>query len=303
MRFQRRLSPFLILTALILAVVFTGLVLPALFTDALVEVGQITSPRLAPGSPTPFQPFPVAQLPVHQAGDSNPTACTYHFYYWLDRPGDWPSEVLLGSLPYSRQHIQEIFRTEPDHPRSRLIFQMAAASLNILHGADFEIIQTILLDANSWLASNPPGASISEFNAQRGEDLATLLEGYNLGLYGPGACLDIPPTPDLTASAVPTATSTTTETPLPEPTQTPIPQPTQVPSQPKPTDPPPPPPAPPSPPTATSLPPSPTPPPPTEAPPPTLPPPPTAVLPPLPTPTLAPVEPPPPPVPLVTSVP
>jgi hypothetical protein len=193
---------------------------------------------------------------------------------------------MLGDTAYSREEILELYRSGDHDISTRLILQLTATFLNILSGAEIHVIEGTLVDANNWLATHPKGTSPSEFNRRRGFDLIALLEGYNNGIFGPGACADVPPTPDLTASAMPSHTSTPQEQILVEtivvpasPTQPPPVAPTVPPTNPPAEDP-----------TDTPLPTATEPPPPTStqpAPPPTQAPTPTQALV-LPSPTLAP---------------
>jgi hypothetical protein len=183
---------------LILAILAVGIILPILLA--------------APPDPEPdfvaSQPAPTASLPlvsVQKTAAVTPAPetfvsenCTYHHDHWMEEPESWPVEILLGERSYSKEDIYMLFHSQDQDISAQVALQLFAAYLNVLHGSAMGVIESTLVDADAWLATNPPGSRLSEFNHQRGEDLVSLLEGYNLGLFGPGACLDVKPTPGLT---------------------------------------------------------------------------------------------------------
>lgn len=173
--------------------------------------------------------------------------CTYPLHYWQEKPEKWPNEIVLRGQVYTRESIHDLYLTDEPEMHTRLIQQMYTSFLNILYGADIIAVETILFNAAEWLEHNPPDSDLSEFNLRQGRDMAQILEHFNNGEIGPGACPDAPLTPTATL------TPTETETPLPtEPPATAVPQVQVIPQQPpsaapvlpQPTDPPPPPPPP-----------------------------------------------------------
>jgi hypothetical protein len=211
--------------------------------------------------------------------------CTYPVYYWLEMPEKWPSEVVLSRQVYTRETLRELYMiAEPDQ-HTRLIQQMYTSFLNVLYGADIISIEDTLFNAAEWLEHNPPGSDLSEFNLRQGRDMTQVLEYFNNGEIGPGACPDAPPPPLPTLIPTEETTLTPTDLRLPAAPQVRvIPPPTSMPpASEEPAPPPPPPPAP----TNNPLPPSPT--------DPALPPSPTGPAPtdtPLPAPTSTPLPPP-----------
>jgi hypothetical protein len=190
----------LVLAILLIAIISTGVFLPPLLVERKKE-----DTGFATAVPTSTASLPLISFVRTPTGTPFPIEsanCTYHSFYWKERPEVWPTEVVLGEMNYHREEIRLYFSTETNDLQAHLITQMYTAFLNILYGADISTIHEILIQADNWLALNPTGGGLSEFNLQRGRELAGLLEGYNLGIFGPGACLDAPPTP----TAVPTQT-------------------------------------------------------------------------------------------------
>jgi hypothetical protein len=199
-----------------------GLFLPQLLAERSNPVGEF-SPRTV--TPTATQGQAIISFQPENPVDPTPTKiilqntnCTYHYYFWVGRPDSWPGEIVMGNVTYTREDLFEIVTLVSEDTSTRLIQQLFATYLNVLYGSDVTSVKTVIEDSNNWLISYPPESQLSEFNNQRGRSLIALLTGYNEGGFGPGICPDAPPTPDLTASVIPT------ETPLPPtPTQTPVP--------------------------------------------------------------------------------
>lgn len=184
------------------------------------------SPEL---SPTPL-PTPTP------APTQNPlTGCTHSVDYWRGHPRRWPlHEVSLGGEIYSREEALALLAELPGKDASlELGQQLIAARLNIASGADFTVIVQTLIDADAWLTAHPPGSSPGGSENDRGREIARVLESYNLGAIGPGACKEVP-LPTLAPTQPPPATSTWTPTLSPTetltPEATPSPSPTEVPT-------------------------------------------------------------------------
>jgi hypothetical protein len=296
-----RKHKYLTLTVLFGAVLLLAVGLPLIFGEegqAIPDTGEFTPrPTSVKLPPQAADIKGVIDAPMDvEFEDRN---CTYPIHYWREKPEKWPTEVVLGEKLFTREIVRDIYQDDEPDTHTRLIQQMYTSFLNVLYGADMVAIEDTLFNAAEWLEHNPPGSQLSEFNLRQGREMAQVLEYFNNGEIGPGACPDAPPEP--TPTLIPTDTAT------PEPTSPPptaVPQvqvvlPTARPSSgqsapppppPAPTDPPPPPPPtdPPPPPPPTDPPaPSPTQPLPTDPPPPTNTPvpPPTSTPVPLPTPT------------------
>lgn len=214
MRIGRQL---LILFTLLIALVSLGLVLPPVLADH-GDPDISFKPSLP--TPTPLQPL----ISLKKAPSPTPTAaptsnCTYPSYFWKSLPESWPAQTVLGNHPYTREEMMALFAAEEDHASGRVIRQLYTVFLNVLNGADITTVESTILEADGWLALNPPGSGLSEFNRLRGLTLAALLENYNTGIFGPGLCPDAPPdfeateTPVRSPAPVTGAASTASELP------------------------------------------------------------------------------------------
>jgi hypothetical protein len=200
------------------------------------------------------------QQPEDIAGNSN---CTYPLLVWQNQPATWPSRILIGGKVYTQEEALMFFtEKDPSDVHTRLLQQTYTTLLNVLYGARVTVVETALAEADRWLETNPPGSQISEFTRRQGLEIAQVLEYYNEGEFGPGACQDAPAILAQLQQAAQTSPAPDTATPELQA------QGVQRPLAPAPTNPPPPPPAAPPPPT------EPPPPPPTDPPAPTDPPPP-----------------------------
>ncbi|RPI35205.1 MAG: hypothetical protein EHM70_00410 [Chloroflexota bacterium] len=186
--------------------------------------------------------------------------CTYDLTYWKDHPEAWPEEIIIGGNSYSRDNAHQLFQSNPEDPSVHLTQQVYVAFLNILFGADPELIGQTVIEASAWLRDNPPGSVLSQFNRDIVAIYVDRLDAYNLGQLGPDACpnqISLPtatvitdtPTPSLTPVIIqPTSTRPpfrpppATDSPTREPRDTPTSPPpanTQPPPPPRDTQPPP----------------------------------------------------------------
>lgn len=150
-----------------------------------------------------IRPIPTRGTTPALAASVPENNCTYPLEFWRSKPTDWPEHVTVGEVTYSREEMREIFMVADEDPAIDLLKHLYTTFLNILHGADMTSVEEVILDANTWLSLNPPGSPLSEFNQRRGVELVSLLEGYNNGVFGPGACPDIPITEELLAEGEP----------------------------------------------------------------------------------------------------
>jgi hypothetical protein len=148
--------------------------------------------------------------------------------------------VSLGEQNYNKAQALEILAADPGQDASlALAQQIIAARLNGESGADLWEIVGALSAANFWLQEHPPWSAPAGAIRNEGLALAAMLEDFNLGLTGPGACADELPTPAPTqpvATWTPTSTAPAGDTPTQPPistatwTPTPTPEPTETPS-------------------------------------------------------------------------
>jgi hypothetical protein len=283
---QRYMTFALLLSAtLFLSVFIPGYLRAQAETELSEEQAELTSPVVeAPAAPVEED---VESTIVEE--DELLANCTYPLGYWQSRTEAWPAQIILAGSILEKEDAREVFAASNPDVQTRLIQQVYTAFLNVLNGANVQSIESTLLEAAAWLDDNPPEEQLSELNRRQGRYMADVIEHYNLGKIGPGACPDAPlemvalpepteapaPTdppsmaaaqnqPQQSRPAAPVAAPTQEEREeLPAP---PPPPPTEPPPPPPPTDPPPPPTEAPPPPSPTDPPPPP--PPPTEAPPP-----------------------------------
>jgi hypothetical protein len=215
---------FTVLSLLSVLVIALGIALPAYMNrDQPVSIGgPFHTPR--PTSTQFSEPLrEIVQIVEAEESQSeindDITNCTYPLYYWKDYPDSWPAQIVIAGLIYTQADMFEIYHDQDPDTATLLIRQLYTAFLNILGGSNHARIDPVIVDANNWLAANPPGAAISEHNQSIGLNLAASLEDYNDGLNGPPACQDVPPTPTpsptITDTLVPTLTPTPTNTPVP----------------------------------------------------------------------------------------
>jgi hypothetical protein len=213
---------FTVLSLLSVLVIALGIALPAYMNrDQPVSIGgPFHTPR--PTSTQFSEPLEeIVQIVDAEESETNDdiTNCTYPLYYWQDYPDSWPAQIVIAGLIYTQADIFEVYHDPDPDTATLLIRQLYTAFLNILGGSSHARIDPVIVDANNWLATNPPGAAISEHNQSLGMNLAASLEDYNDGLYGPPACPDVPPpptpSPTITNTLVPTLTPTPTNTPVP----------------------------------------------------------------------------------------
>jgi hypothetical protein len=152
--------------------------------------------------------------------------CTYKLEFWVATSNSLPvEEFSLGARTYSVEQILDILHM-PDGEDASLFLarRVIVAHLNKASGAETQVIEEQLAEAQSWLVSNPPGSGPGEPDRSLGLDLALAIDQFNNGLIGPGAC-EAPESrlamlPSATASWTPTAFPTASSTPTYLPTNT-----------------------------------------------------------------------------------
>jgi hypothetical protein len=178
-----------------------------------------------------------AQLPVEQVPN-----CTYPIHYWQEQPEDWPAEIVLGGRALGKEEARILLNSTDPNVQTQLSQQVYTAFLNILAGANYTVIERVLLNAAAWLDDNPPGSQVSELSRNEGLYMAQVIGHYNQGEIGPGLCPDAPEPPvliaDTGAEEAPVEAATATSAAPAPPTQVPA-QRVQLPAAPAPTDPPP----------------------------------------------------------------
>jgi hypothetical protein len=142
--------------------------------------------------------------------------CTLPMADWMENPVQWPVDtVKIAEREYSQVQVIELFSMEVDENAWLALFlQLVAAQLNQTAGATTYSIATELVDAHAWLAVHALEDELEDAIRVEALSLAGILEKFNIGEIGPGACQVTPtPTPDQTVSLTETATPTMTATP------------------------------------------------------------------------------------------
>lgn len=192
-----------------------------------VTATSAPAPRVDPGFSSPtltltatITPEPSPTGPIQFSGDPIPESaanCTYTFEAWRQYPEAWGLALIrIGSQTYSQPEVLELFaRPDPD-TQTQLLQQLFTAVINQRAGADPNAIIATLAAASDWLDQHPPASELSAEDQAAGQELAGVLEDYNQGEIGPGACTRPIETPTPTLSPTPqdTLTPTVTYTPL-----------------------------------------------------------------------------------------
>jgi hypothetical protein len=212
--------PFIILMIIVLAV---GWILAGVIYPSNVQGNDSVAPSAIPPTPTKIPTSRPTATPTVKmtstmeavAATATPTYnCTYSAYYWSTHADNWVIEnLLLGNLSYTKNEALEIMMLEEPTPTERLMGQFFAALLNTLKGADSFEIDAVIVKARDWLILKPHGVDLSLSEVQEIESYTEQLSSFNLGLIGPGRCVDEPATATPSATDTPTATATYTPGP------------------------------------------------------------------------------------------
>jgi hypothetical protein len=143
--------------------------------------------------------------------------------YWANTPEAWGADsLMLGAELYTQAELLAILPGGGGDASTILAVQLAAAKLNVLAGADADVIGVAIAQGDALLADVggrlPLDIAPSSTEGQAMIAVASILDAYNSGQFSPD-CLDATPTPTETATA--TSTGTLTITPTETPTATP----------------------------------------------------------------------------------
>jgi hypothetical protein len=185
----------------LIAITTIGFLVPSLFkNNQTIETGSSPVAVTAVPDQAPVPILNITPIPSSGRQENN---CTYPLAYWEERPETWPGQVVIAETAYSREEMLQIFSLSETEPAYHLLKNLYTTFLNVLYGADITAVESTILDADAWLASNPPGSQLSELNRRMGNELAEILDGYNNGVFGPGICPDIPQTSRSRAGTAP----------------------------------------------------------------------------------------------------
>jgi hypothetical protein len=125
--------------------------------------------------------------------DSNPAVCSYPTGdgctrtpgYWKNHPEAWPVDAItIGGVSYPKAVAIGIMMTSVRGDKRYTMFNaLVAAKLNMLSGADFSCISTVISSADAWMVTYGGSAVPASSEAWKiGEPLYLMLDNYNNGL-------------------------------------------------------------------------------------------------------------------------
>ena len=126
------------------------------------------------------------------AGTWDDSNCTHSIGYWKEHPESWPVDgITIGGITYPKEEALLLFDTPSKGDATYILaYQLIAAKLNILNGAEPGFLDQTIQDADEWLVVNPVGSKPKNPTRKVGLALAEVLEMYNTGEIGPGMCMD-----------------------------------------------------------------------------------------------------------------
>jgi hypothetical protein len=206
----------LVLAVVLAGVIVLSIVVPKLLTARGEEEAlsfQLATPSGA--TPSPFQPL--VDIVVNESGNT-PTLdpqhnCTYTYYYWLQNPTSFPQEIVINKQNITAEEGLALITSSDGSPEILLTRQLYITYLNLANGADISLVKSTIVDAENWLDQNSGPTELSEFQIQTANTLATTLDAYNNGLFGPGICPNQPPTPLPSTTLTPTRLPSSTPRP------------------------------------------------------------------------------------------
>ena len=118
--------------------------------------------------------------------------CTHTIGYWKNHPQKWPvNTITIGGRTYTKCKALAILKKAPKGDATIILArQLIAAKLNIAAGADPTAVESVIAQADEWLAIHPIGSRPDGDSRQAGIDLAEILDDYNSGIIGPGPCVE-----------------------------------------------------------------------------------------------------------------
>ena len=195
---------YIAFAALLVSAVLVGVLGPRLFNNRSqlpdpVEPAPLTTsslfsdPLADTGSTDPLADTGLDETGNQPSGraDFSESNCTYPHVYWQNQPDVWPAQVMLGGRIYTKEDMWAMYAAENPDLHTLLIQQIHTSFLNVLNGSEIQPVESTLGAAMKWLEDNPPGSQLSQLTGQQGRTALRVLELYNLGEVGPGACPDL----------------------------------------------------------------------------------------------------------------
>ena len=117
--------------------------------------------------------------------------CTLGQGYWKNHPEAWPvGQVTLGTVAYNAAQLQAIFaQPVAGNGLIQLAHQLIAAKLNIANSASGTAVAATVAAADALIgALVVPPVGDGTLQTSQTSALNDMLDAYNKGLIGPGAC-------------------------------------------------------------------------------------------------------------------
>ena len=110
--------------------------------------------------------------------------------YWKNTPSAWPVQsIAVGGVTYSKQQAIAILKKSPGGDATYILaHQLIPARLNVLAGAENDVISGVIAQSDAWLQAHPLGSKPGQPAKNQGLALKDQLEAFNQGTAGPGMC-------------------------------------------------------------------------------------------------------------------
>ena len=110
-----------------------------------------------------------------------PTGCTRSPGYWKNHSSAWPvEEIIIGGVTYTKADAIAYMKKPVNRDKRVTMFKaLVAAKLDVLSGADFSCIASVIDEADFWMATY--GSSRVPANSEAwklGEPLYLMLDAY-----------------------------------------------------------------------------------------------------------------------------
>jgi len=108
--------------------------------------------------------------------------------YWKNHPDAWPVEEITigGETSYTRDEAIDLMQRPVKGDKTYTMFKaLVAAKLNVLIGNESGCVDSVISDADAWMAENPVGSGVKAGGKKSpwrvGEPLYETLDAYNNG--------------------------------------------------------------------------------------------------------------------------
>jgi hypothetical protein len=105
--------------------------------------------------------------------------------YWKNHAEAWPvPSITVGGRTYSRDEAIGLLSEGGSDKSLTMFSSLVPAMLNVIIGNDGSCVADTIVQANSWMVSNPAGSKVKASGAawKQGEPLHRTLDNYNNGM-------------------------------------------------------------------------------------------------------------------------